>query len=116
MALPASFTFEIENDQYLKWTLVDGETAVPITNATVTATLYTGRDPVDPITTPGTAVTGFNNLSLTHQGSGVYRGQIPHAFVPSVATGGYILVVIATQPGGSQGKWEIPSVVAVRKV
>lgn len=113
MPVASSFTFLSLNGQFLNWTLTDSQTGLPINNATVTATLYSGRSRFDPDGTPGTAVTGFTNISLIFQSNGLYQGQIPATFDPGDG-GGFILVVDATAPGYLAQHWEVPANVTQR--
>ena len=124
MTLPNSFTFLAANGQYLNWTLTDPLTGDAINGATITATLYAGRDRDDPDTTPGTPVSGFTNVSLafisapyTSEFTGtlanLYQGTITSAFDPEPG-GNYVLVVDATAPSYQPQHWESPAVVRPR--
>jgi hypothetical protein len=113
MPIPPSFTFYRENGQFLEWTLADGILASSINTATVTATLYLGRDRFHPDVTPGTPVTGFNAIALAFVANGLYRGVIGAAFAP-VAGLSYVLVVDATANGFAAQHWEVPAVVETR--
>ena len=105
--------FTVLNSQTLNWTLTDSS-LVPISDATVTATLYSGRDINNTAILPGTPVTYFDNLSLAYSANGLYSGTIDPRFNPPLG-GGYVLVVDVTRPGGTKSHWEEPSVVAQRQ-
>ena len=102
-----------QNTQTLKWTLTDNAGAA-VDDATVTATLYSGRVISDPEHSPGTPVTGLTGLSLVHSTGGVYSGTVTGAFSPPYGAN-YVLVVDTTRPSGAVGHWEIPVVVIPRQ-
>ena len=82
-------------------------TGALITNATVSATLYTGS-------ATGTPVAGATDIALTHQGEGVYRGTITgSAFNPPTTTN-YVTVFSLSTPDGNSATWTIPSLVQNR--
>lgn len=75
----------------LKWSQ-DPKQYQYISDLTITASLYSGRNINDPVTTPGTLVTTFGtsgSIVLPYTANGIYQVLLP-AF--TVSTGGYVLV------------------------
>lgn len=78
------------NNQYLTLgPITDAVTGATVTDLTITASLWKGRDLSNPIVTPGTKVAEFDDPVIPHIGGGVYRKLIP-AF--NIAAGQYVLV------------------------
>jgi hypothetical protein len=110
MAVPNSLTFRAKALQSLSWTLtnVNGSS---LSGATVTATLYTGRNRQNPDIIPGTPDSIFNNITLveTPTSSGIYIGSIPSTFDPSPTLIDFTVVITAT--GTAQDSWQVPAVI-----
>ena len=114
MAMNVVFQYTQLNDQYIQiGPVYDALTpTVPLTGATVVATLYEGRIPPG---TPGTPVAGATNITLEDVGGGIYRGLVVgSAFGIPTAGSNYVTAVDLTDGSGDQAHWEIPSVVLVR--
>jgi hypothetical protein len=102
------------NDDTVTVVVTDFVTKLPIDNATVLVTFYSGRDRKRPDLTPGTPVSSvLTNLNLPHTGSGTYSIKIPASNVPPPGT--YVRVTDATTPSPSVGHWEDLVIVPVRK-
>jgi len=114
MAMNVVFQYTQLNDQYIQIGPVYNALTptVPLTGATVVATLYAGRIPPG---TPGTPVPGATNITLADQGGGIYSGLVVgSAFGIPSAGNDYVTTVDLNGPSGAQAHWEIPSVVMVR--
>lgn len=110
--MPDVFEFIARNNQTLTWHLEtegnpDGSPPTfiePIDDATVTATLYAGRNRQYPEVTPGTPVAGMQGLSLSHDTNGNYIVEIDADLFDPTEGPNYILVVDAVQ-ASSDRKW-----------
>jgi hypothetical protein len=110
MSVPSSFTFFSKNQNMLTWTVTD-VTGANVNSASVTATLYFDRDPIDPDLNPGDAVPTFTDVSLLFNVQDQkYEVVIPATFDPPVG-GNYTLVVDASNAGVGLGHWERRAVV-----
>ena len=98
--MPHSLTFPVRTAFALNWTLTD-DTGQQINNAVVTATLYAGRSPINPLATPGTPVSPIINTTLAYvaASAGVYSAAIPATLNPTPDGAGFILVVDGTVSG-----------------
>jgi len=110
-SFPSSLTFRVGQAQQLNWILTDSA-GDPISNATVSATLYTNRSLSNPSAQPGTADTVFQNISLIETATaGTYSGGIPVTFSPSSAAQNYIVVISAAGTSFGSSAWSVPAVV-----
>ena len=79
------------------------QVGLPITDLTITASLYSGRDITNPSVTPGSLVTQFGSsgsIGVPHIGNGIYQVQLAAFAIP---TGTYQLVLDApVSPSGYQ--------------
>ena len=92
------------NPATIGWIVRDAND-LPVVGATVTATLYSGRDADDPVTTPGTAVNAMTNMNLADQGDGLYSVDVPASSIPAVGSN-YVLVIEARMTGALIRHWE----------
>jgi hypothetical protein len=113
MAMNIVLQYTQLNQQYIKIGPVFNALTptLPLTGATVVATLYSGRVPGGD---PGTEVPGATGIVLADIGNGYYQGQAgSNMFNPAIGTN-YITTVDLTTSGGGQAHWEIPSTVSPR--
>lgn len=107
---PTSFTFRSLQVSQITWALTD-TTGVAITGATLAATCYQNRNLQNPVQYPGTAITGFTNISLPETATpGTYTAFLPATINPSPSTTGYITVITALMGSTPIGTWTIPTV------
>lgn len=110
MAVPATLTLYLNNDQYIEVDgLADAITLAAIDNATVTCSLY------DSTNAP---VASIQNVPLTYLSAtaGNYRGQITHTMSAGLTLGASYTMYIDVNPTtGTQLHIEIKTTVAVRK-
>jgi hypothetical protein len=113
MGVQKSFTFFSQELNQVSWTLTD-QNGNPVNSAAVVATLYWGRDRINPNATPGIAVSQFTAINLTYSSTtNSYVGTIPGLFDEPIG-GDYTLVVDAKDGSGSQlGHWERRAVITV---
>src|SRR5271167_787252 len=92
-----SFTFIALQQNLFTWNLTDNNGNI-VTGATVTSTLYSGRQIANPTQYPGIADAIFVNISMpeVNPPSGIYQAIIPAIFNPSPASYGFVVVVTAT--------------------
>lgn len=64
--VPSLFKFTVRNGQLLNWVIMDPETLLPITGASITASLFYGRSSANPNATPGEADPNFNGIQLLY--------------------------------------------------
>ncbi len=109
-----SFVFTSGNPFTFTWTMLDAD-GNPVNDATVTATLYSGRSPQVPDTDPGSPVEHFDALDLAFipDSNGKYAAAVSGAFDPGIGEG-FILVVDAVRAMEILGHWEIPALVQGR--
>ena len=112
---PVSFTFTALQQNLITWTLTNQSTGLPVTGATLVATLYSNRNQANSTAIPGTiSDPNLSNLSLpeTNPGvSGIYTGIVPAAFNPVQAVSGFLLVITASSGSTLLDTWTIPAVV-----
>lgn len=114
MSIPA-LQYNQDNNQYLQIGPVynTNNPGTPLTGATVTATLYFGRNMPSQ---SGVAVPGATGIVLADQGAGMYSGLIlASALLNPVAGNNYVTAIDLSAAGGSQAHWEIPSSVSPRQ-
>lgn len=111
MTVPKSFTFYSNTINLLTWTITDTSGQI-VNNATVTATLFWGRDKINPNQTPGVAVPNFTDIDLTFSSQNQNYSATIQALSSIPLGGDYILVVDAISNLSSQiAHWERPSVI-----
>lgn len=129
ITIPEVFIFRPRNSGVLEWgSIIDGiadseGSTVYVNDATVTATLYKGRDIKNPVITPGTiAAAEISGLVLGYvaASNGLYQGAIASTFDPPSGDGSvngrgrYVLVVDADSPTKGIGHWENLAIVSTR--
>jgi hypothetical protein len=109
-----AFVFPNQNPFTFQWTITDAD-GLAVNDATVTATLYSGRSATLPAEVPGDPVEDFDGVSLDYvtDSEGVYQAEIPGTFNPEVG-GDFIVVIDATRGPNSLGHWEVPALVQER--
>jgi len=107
-----SFTFVALQQNLFTWNLTTNLN-VPVTNATVTSTLYSGRQIANPTQYPGIADAIFVNISMPeiNPPSGIYQATIPATFNPDPTLSNFVVVVTATLASVNIGTWSTPAVV-----
>lgn len=108
-----SYTIAANNPYVMTWTLTDAS-GNPINDATMTATLYTGRSRLNPEGIPGTPVSALTNVSLTYVALslGQYSATLPATSLDLPLGGGYTFVLDASVSGTAIYHSE-PSVVII---
>src|SRR5208282_2289385 len=107
-----SFTFVALQQNLFTWNLTTNLN-VPVTNATVTSTLYSGRQIANPTQYPGIADAIFVNISMPeiNPPSGIYQATIPATFNPDPTLSNFVVVVTATLASVNIGTWSTVAVV-----
>lgn len=107
------FVFPAVNPFSVDWTLKDS-TGDPVNDATVTATLWSGRSRALPEDQPGTAVPGLTSLELDYVPASDGRYSAVSDELDTDPGGDFVLVVDAVRAAEPFGHWECPAVVAER--
>lgn len=89
-----SITLPVLTAFTLTWTLTDSS-GNAVNAATLTATLYAGRSPINPVAVPGTPVAPIINITLNYvvASAGIYSAAIPGTLNPAPDGTGYTLVL-----------------------
>ena len=113
---PYSYSFRCLRTQQFAWTLTNSAGA-PVSNCTVSSSLYSSRSLQNPTAVPGTIDPIFNAIAMpeTPANSGIYIGTIPDTFNPSPTsqfTAAQYVVFIQAYFGTSLlDDWNVPAVV-----
>lgn len=113
VASPPSFTFTALQQNLFTWTLTDAS-GNPVVSATVSSTLYSGRQINNVAQYPGVPDSIFQNILMpeTVSGvSGIYQAIIPATFNPLPSQSGFVVVVTATAGSTALGTWQTDAVV-----
>jgi len=112
MSYPA---FIWKNPSFIGWHVRDAN-GVPVTGASVKATLYVGRSHDHPDTDPGAPITSMQNITLVEQlpdVPGFYKADLQASAIPGVSDD-YVLVIEASMLSIVIGHWEETTAVVVR--
>lgn len=111
MSVQKSFTFYTGTRSTVSWTVTDGSDNF-VNNASVTLTLYWGRDKIRPDTVPGVPVPNANSIAMTvNNTSNTYSSQFTLSSADAPDGGDYTLVIDAAVSNAPYGHWERPAVV-----
>lgn len=114
MTISGSYTFFSEGPNSLSLSLTDANGVGLSNTSVVVASLYWGRDRLNPNVTPGVVVANFDAINCAYNvNSQTFVGSIPGTFNTPIG-GDYTLVVDAEDSSqNSLGHWERRAVVVV---